>query len=380
MAPIALAFAVLEVTTSAAHPDGSKTALGFVLAARTAPQIVFILIGGTLSDRIPRHHVMVASSLLSGATQSALAVLLLSHHAELWHFVAISAVNGTSSAFFFPASAGIVPQTVPPGTIQQANALLRLAVNSSVVIGAAIGGAIVATAGPGWAIAIDAATFGAAAVFAAAMRLPPSAREEVRSFVRELAEGWLAFRSRTWLWAIVLQFSFLNAAEQGAFQVLGPAQSKAHYGGAGAWGFILACQAAGLICGGLLMLRLRPQRLLVVATFAILLLAPPAALLGPPAHESLVALAAFGMGFGIEVFSVCWDTTMQQQIPGQMLSRVYAYDMLGSVALIPIGFAAAGPIADAIGTSKTLYGAAALVALVTLPVFAVRDVRELRRR
>jgi len=146
------------------------------------------------------------------------------------------------------------------------------------------------------------------------------------------------------------------------------------------WGLILACQSVGLICGGLLLLRAKPQRLLLVATFGILLLAPPAALLGPPAPAAVVAVAAFGMGFGIEVFSVCWDTTMQQQIPGTMLSRVYAYDMLGSVALIPVGFAAVGPIADLIGTRLTLYGAATLVVLVTLPVFAVRDVRELRRR
>lgn len=372
MAPVALAFAVLDLT-------GSKTDLGFVLAARTAPQIVFILIGGTLSDRIKRTHIMVASSLLSGASQGSLAVLLLTHHAQLWHLVAIGAVNGTSSAFFFPASSGVIPQTVPQTLIQQANALLRLAINSSSVIGAAIGGAIVAGVGPGWAIAIDAATFAAGAVFAAAMRVPPTVRAEATHFLRDLVVGWQAFRSRTWLWAIVLQFSFLNAAEQGAFQVLGPAQAEAHYGGARTWGVILACQAAGLIAGGLVMLRFEPQRPLLVATLAILLLAPPAALLGPPAHAAIVAAAAFGMGFGIEIFAVCWDTTMQQQIPGHMLSRVYAYDMLGSVALIPVGFAVAGPIADAIGTRPTLYGAAALVVLATLPILGVRDVRELRR-
>ncbi len=373
MAPIALAFAVLQLT-------GSKSDLGFVLAARSAPQIVFLLIGGIWADRLPRNHVMVASSVLSGASQGALAALLLTGRAELWHLVAISAVNGTSSAFFFPASAGVVPQTVPPVVIQQANALLRLALNSSLVIGAAIGGGIVAAAGPGWAIAIDAATFGAGALFAAAMRLPPSVREDASSFLRELVEGWRAFRSRTWLWVIVLQFSFLNAASAGAFQVLGPVQAKAHLGGAGIWGAILACQSAGLILGGLVMLRLRPQRLLLVASFAILALAPPLALLGPPAPAAAIAAAAFAMGFGIEVFSVCWDTTMQQQIPGAMLSRVYAYDQLGSVAMIPAGFAVAGPLANAIGTRATVYGAAALVVSATLPVFAVRDVRELRRR
>ena len=120
--------------------------------------------------------------------------------------------------------------------------------------------------------------------------------------------------------------------------------------------------------------------MLLVGTLAILAFAPPLALLAPPEPAEAVAAAAFVMGFGIEVFSVCWDTTMQQQIPGAMLSRVYAYDALGSLALIPVGFAATGPIANAIGTRATLYAAAALVVAVTLPVFAVRDVREVRRR
>jgi MFS family permease len=373
MAPIALAFAVLQLT-------GSKSDLGFVLAARSAPQIVFILVGGIWADRLKRNHVMLASSILSGASQGTLAALLLTGNARLWHLLAISAVNGTSSAFFFPASAGVVPQTVPATMLQQANALVRLALNSSFVIGAAVGGGIVAAAGPGWAVAIDAATFGAGALFAAAMRLPPTVREEAANFLRELAEGWRAFRSRMWLWAIVLQFALVNAASAGAFQVLGPVQAQAHFGGAGAWGAILACESAGLILGGLTMLRLRPQRLLLVATVGVLGLAPPLALLGPPAPAPVIAAAALAMGFGIEVFAVCWDTTMQQQIPGQMLSRVYAYDMLGSVALIPLGFAIAGPLADAVGTRATVYGAAALVVAATLPIFAVRDVRELRRK
>ena len=120
--------------------------------------------------------------------------------------------------------------------------------------------------------------------------------------------------------------------------------------------------------------------MLLVATFSILLLALPLALLAPPAVAAAVAAAAFVSGVGLEVFAVCWDTTMQQQIPEQMLSRLYAYDALGSICLVPLGLAVIGPLADAIGTKATLYGAAALIVAATLPVFAVRDVRELRRR
>jgi hypothetical protein len=60
------------------------------------------------------------------------------------------------------------------------------------------------------------------------------------SFFAELGEGWREFRARAWLWGIVLQFSIVNAAETGSFAVLGPPVAKAHLGGAGAWGGVLA--------------------------------------------------------------------------------------------------------------------------------------------
>lgn len=372
MANTAIAFAVLDVT-------GSKTDLGFVLAARSIPQIFFILVGGILSDRLPRNAVMVGSNLASMATQATLAALLLTGAAELWSLVAIAALNGFVSAFFFPASAGIVPQTVPADMIQQANALLRLVLNSTAVVGAALGGVLVVAFGPGWAIAIDAATFGVGAIAIGLMRLPPIVREHAPNFLRELGEGWQAFSSRSWLWAIVLQFSFVNAAFSGALLVLGPVQADEYFG-RGWWAAVLAAESVGLICGGLLMLRIHPQRLLLLATFSVLPIAIPIALLGKPAAAGAIVLAAFAAGFCLEIFAVGWDTTMQQEIPEEMLSRVYSYDMLGSIALVPLGLAVAGPVADAIGTQETLYLTALLIVAATLPVFLVRDVRELRRR
>src|SRR5437867_9786860 len=113
-ANVALAFAVLDLT-------GSKADLGYVLAARSLPQVVFLLVGGIWADRLPRHRVMVVSNVFSGLSQGAIAVLLLSGHAQVWHLLVLAAVNGLSSAFFFPAATGIVPQTVPRQMRQAAN-------------------------------------------------------------------------------------------------------------------------------------------------------------------------------------------------------------------------------------------------------------------
>jgi MFS family permease len=373
IAPVALAFAVLELTDS-------KTDLGLVLAARSLPQVLFMLAGGIWADRLPRHHVMVVSDLISGASQAAVAALLILGEAQIWHLIVFSVVNGTATAFFFPASQGIVPQTVPERLLQQANVLLRLARNATFIGGAALGGVLVAAFGSGTAIAIDAATFFLGALFVAAMRIPARLKLDTPNFLLELAAGWHGFRTRTWLWVIVLQFSLVNTMQAGSMAVLGPVVAKEELGGARDWGLIAACLPIGMVAGGIVCLHLRPRRMLLTATLAILLMPAVLVALGFPLALPLIMAAAFVAGFGIEIFGVLWDTTMQQQIPDEMLSRLYAYDMVGSLALMPVGFAIAGPVAELIGVRATLWGAAAVVVAVTLPVLLVRDVRTLERR
>jgi MFS family permease len=369
----ALAFAVLEVT-------GSKADLGYVLAARTVPQVAFLLAGGVWADRLPRHWVMVGSNLASGASQAVLAALLLTGSAHFTELIVLSAINGTSSAFFFPASMGIVPQTVPETMLQPANALLRLGLNASYIGGAALGGIVVAISSPGWAIAVDAVTFLVAAALVGAMRLPPGLRMAGSSFLAELGHGWREFRARAWLWAIVLQFSIVNAAGTGCTSVLGPVVAKSHLGGAAAWGSVLAADSIGLIVGGMTMLRLRPRRMLLSATLGIFLMPLFPLALAFPLPLAAVIASAFVAGFGTEVFGILWDTTMQQEIPAESLSRVSSYDALGSFALLPVGFAAAGAIAAAVGTRTTFFGAAVLITAATALVLLVRDVRTLQRR
>jgi MFS family permease len=372
-ANVALAFAVLELT-------GSKADLGYVLAARSLPMVVFLLAGGIWADRLPRHHVMVGSNVVSGLSQGAAAALLLSGHARVWHLAVLAALNGTGSAFFFPASVGVIPQTVPRSMLQSANAVLGLGLNSSYMGGAALGGLVVAATSPGVGIACDAASFLLAALFIGAMRLPPTLRIEGSTFVGELHEGWREFSSRTWLWAIVAQFSLVNAVEQGATSVLGPAIAKAHFGGAAAWGLILTTEALGLLVGGLIVLRLRPDRLLLTATLGFLLTIPFLLALAVPSALAVVIAGAALAGIGSEVFLVLWNTTLQQEIAQERLSRVSAYDGLGSVAMIPLGLAVAGPVAQVVGTRETILGAAALALGATLAVLLSRDVRTIRRR
>ena len=371
-APIALAFAVIALT-------GSPADLGYVLSAYMLAHIVFLLAGGVWADRLPRHLVMVTSDILSGASQIGAAVVLLTGVAQTWHLILLAALRGGASAFFMPASTGLVPQIVSTGRLQQANALLSLSRNSTRIAGVALAGILVATMGPGWALGLDGATYAIGALFVGMLKLPPVEATEKREFLRELAEGWREFRSRSWLCVTIVQFALINAYAIGAFLVLGPFVAQKSLGGATAWGLILAAEAVGMILAGLVALRYRPERPLLVATLAVLTMAPLLALLGVAASLALILPAALLAGIGLELYGVFWDTTLQQHIPDEKLSRVSSYDVLGSFALIPIGVAVMGPISGAIGVADTLIGAAVVVVVATLAVVCVSDVRNLRR-
>ena len=142
----------------------------------------------------------------------------------------------------------------------------------------------------------------------------------------------------------------------------------------------MTATSVGLILCGFLMLRWRPRRILFVATLAVFPFALPLLALAGPAPLAVVIACAFAAGFCIEIFGVLWDTTMQQEIPPEKLSRLYAYDMLGSLALTPLALAAVGPISAAIGTRATLIGCTILVFGATALVLLSRDVRTLERR
>ncbi len=372
MAPVALAFAVLGL-------GGSATDLGLVLTLAILPQVVFLLAGGVLADRLPRNLLMVGSNVAAGVAQAVAAYLLLTGRAEIWHLAVIALVRAVASSFFFPAQQGIVPQTVPPELLQQANALLRLMLNATNIGGAALGGLLVATAGPGWAIALDAISYLVAAAILLPMRVRAPEHDESETFLRELAHGWHAFRTRTWIWVVVLGFAFTNGAESAALNVLGPIVAKESLGGASVWGFVLAAQGVGLVIGSLVALRLRPRRPLFISVAVMLLLVPPLVLLALEAPWPALAGATVLTGISIELFTVFWDTALQTHVPNDVLSRVSAWDAVGSIVLIPVAFAVVGPVSDAIGIERTLWICSVVVLVGVVAQLLSRDVRNLPR-
>jgi MFS family permease len=369
MAPVSLAFAVLHLTRNPVD-------LGLVLAAQSVSLVLFLLVGGAIADRFPRSRVLIVANLGAAVSQGLVATLLILGTYNLTVIVALEFVNGMLSAFTSPAMRGIVPELVDRDQIQQANSLLGSSRNAIRIFGPTIAGLIVATAGGGWALAIDAASYFLAAVCMARLSLPQQMTSK-GSVLGDIRDGWTGFRSITWVWTIVAAFCVTNFVQVAIWTVLGPTVAE-HTIGATSWGVVLSAKAVGLLVMSVIMYRLTVRRLLSIGQLSMLLGSLPLLALGAGLNVAMLVAAAFVAGLGSGLFGIAWETSLQEHVPNNLLSRISSYDDLGSFIAIPLGQVLVGPIAAAFGAGAVaLVGGAVYAVAVLMPLLspAVRELR-----
>jgi predicted MFS family arabinose efflux permease len=369
---VALALYVTEI--------GSPTDVGIVLAAHALPLVAFLLVGGVWADRLPRHRVMVVTDLVRFALHAALAALIFSGAVEIWHIAVIEALFGTAEAFFRPAYTGLVPQTVPEPLIQDAKAAGGTVETVAEFVGPALATALVLGVGAGWAFAIDAATFLVSAAFL--VRLRPRERgaaPERSTWLLDLREGWHEVRSRAWVWVTIAAFSVAVVAAFAPFATLGPTIAEQQYGGRAAYGVVTAAMGLGTIAGALVGFRWRPRHPIRAGFWFALPWPAVQGLFAVGAPLPLLAVAFALAGCGISLFGIWWETALAERIPPHLLSRVSAYDWMGSLALLPLGYLAAGPLGERLGAAEVL-GAGSLIAVVALAMaLSTRDIWTMSR-
>lgn len=140
MTPVALAFAVLQI------PRGQQL-LGYILAAEILPNVLMVLIGGTIADRYRRDTLLVISNLGSGLSQACIACIVLLGASPYFIFP-LAIVNGILAAFTSPAMRGIIQEIVPQkDNIKQANSVLNATRSAAKIVGPTVAGILVATIG-----------------------------------------------------------------------------------------------------------------------------------------------------------------------------------------------------------------------------------------
>ena len=371
--PIALAFGVLDL------PGATPTSLSIVLAAQAVPLVIMLPIGGVVADRLGRARVISVTDIVLSGFVFTVAALFVTGNATVPLLAVLSFIMGILNGLWWPAMSGLVPDVMGDDEhLQPANAYISVASNGGLIVGNAIGGLLVAAFGSGVAIAIDATTFLIAGLLVFTFRHVSKPNQSEESMLGDLAHGWRVFISFKWVWVITLCFSFIVMVLRGAEEVMGPVLALEAYGGPAGWAFVLASMSVGLLAGAVLGSRIRVARpmlfgMLVSLTLPVWLVCLAFALPLP-----VIAVGAFMWGVAIELFMVLWMTALQTHVPRDSLSRVMAYDAMGSLMFGPIGLALAGPLVAVVGLETGFLIAAGVALVAILASLLSSSVRNLR--
>ncbi|REE96237.1 putative MFS family arabinose efflux permease [Thermomonospora umbrina] len=368
---LALTWGTLEL----GHGAGG---VSLVLACEAIPQLLLVLAGGIISDRFRRNRVLVGADLLSACTWAGLAACFMAGAAPLSLVCGLAVLVGVGTALFSPAVEGIVADLVEGETRQVANALLRQAAATGLIIGLALSGVVVAAVGPGWAAALN----GVALLVSAGLlaRLGLQAHTHGRSSpLAELRVGWREFAARQWLWVIALQGAVVIAVISAFNGVIGPLYMSQGHGGPRAWGLVAGCEALGTLVGGRIAAHWYPLRPIMAAVLLIAPLGVPMLLLAAGSAWPVLACAMLVAGVCQTTFATFWATTVQNSVPNEVLSRVRSWDLLGALTLAPLGLLVAGPVAATAGTEPTAAGGGLLILTAAALALLSPQVRTLRR-
>ncbi|MFE0423182.1 MFS transporter [Streptomyces sp. NPDC058953] len=372
MLPVAITAAVLEAGYGA-------SGVGYALAALVAPFAALIIFGGVMSDRFGARRLMVVSDVGRLFSQGVLALLFLLGTPPMWQILALLALIGAGSALFQPGVASITPLIARD--VQKANATLRVAESVTVVIGPSVAGLLLVVSSPAVVVGVDALTYAASGVCLLRLRsvpMGPGERDGASTFRSDLVEGWREFRSRTWLWSVIVVFMLWQLAGAGPTTTLGNSELVTDHG-ASVFGLVMSSLGAGSVLGGLIAMRLRPRYPLRAGALSMILWVPMplSVALGLPAP--LVAVCYGVSGVGMAFWIVMFHTSVQTHVPQDVLGRVHAYDAAGSLVMKPVGQAAAGPLALLVGTAPLLYVSASMALVVAVLLLAIPAVRGLKR-
>lgn len=375
LSPIALAYGVLSL-------DGANGKdLSLVMSARIFPMIALMLFGGVIGDRFKRNRIVGGTDILGSSFVAISAASFIFGFASVPLLVFMGFLFGILNAMWWPAMSGVLPALVPKEKLKDGNAVLGLLSNFGYVVGALMGGTLVTFFGSGWALLVDALSFFIAGVLVWKLDVPPMEHRERRSIFTELKDGWFEFKSRPWLVAMVIAFTGINACFEALVQVLGPLAFNENSHGPRNWSLNLAGLTVGMICGGVIALRVHLNRPMFFSMIVIGLSAIWEFALAIRAPLLLTLVGAFLAGIAIEIYTVNWSTTMQRHIPEESFSRVTAYDAFGSFALAPLGIVVAGPLAMYYGVHRVLWitgGVTLVCAIVALLVKSVRNLRSVQ--
>ena len=349
MGPIALAFGILAL------PNGSANILGFVLGVTTIVFLIMTPFGGVIADKYGRARMVGLTDMAAGLVLLVQVAYFARGDVPIAVLLIVNGFFGLMWGIFWPAFSGLVPAVLPEAGLQKGNALNAFMTNAGVILGAAAAGILIDIFGVAFTLAIDAISFIVSGFMIFTFRhLTPRAKTSENTMLDDLIHGWRVFLSFRWIVIIVASFSFIVMCWAAAENVLGPLIALEHFNGSKSWSFVITAESAGLIVGSIIAIKVKPKypmRFLMLSSFSITFyiwsMAKPQSLL-------MIAFGAFLFGITLDLWGTLWYTALQRKVPRDSLSRVSAFDGMGSMMFRPVGLAIAAPLSILFGIENVL--------------------------
>ena len=370
--PIALAVTVLDA-------GGSATTLGIILAVRVLSGVVMAPVGGVWADRLPRRTILILADGFR-AIMGSVVVFIDPKNISMWILGGIVVLMGVSDAFGGPAAGAIMPSILPDHLLPAGNVVRGIALKGSTIAGPGIAGIIVVSLGTH-------ATYVATSIFflvgaALLVRInegPKVASENHRStFTEEIREGVRVVWYYKWIAAMIIMASLQLMLVIGVENVLLPVITKRDFGTASVFATAAALFSAGGAISAVICIKSKVKNpgLVSVVVWGLFILAP--LVLAFPNSKGLIFIAYLIAGFSVGPWEAFWSTQVQREVPAEYQGRVFAIDYMGSLGLMPLGMALAGPLVNLFGERELLIGVAVFHLIICAAVLFVPGVKEMK--
>jgi len=370
--PIALAVTVLDA-------GGSATTLGIILAVRVLSGVVLAPIGGVWADRLPRRTILIAADGFR-AIMGSVVVFIDPKSISMWILGGIVVLMGVSDAFGGPAAGAIMPSILPDHLLPAGNVVRGIALKGSTIAGPGIAGIIVVSLGTHATYVATSIFFLVGAVLLVRINEGPKVASEnpQTTFVEEMREGLQVVWYYKWIAAMILMASVQLMMVVGVENVLLPVITKRDFGTASVFATSAALFSAGGAISALICIKSKVKNpgLVSVVVWGLFVLAP--LVLAFPSSKSVIFIAYFIAGFSVGPWEAFWATQVQREVPAAYQGRVFAIDYMGSLGLMPLGMALAGPLVNVFGEGELLIGVAVFHLFICAVVLLVPGVKQMK--
>ena len=370
--PIALAISVLDA-------GGSATILGLSLGVRIVAGVIFAPIGGVWADRLPRRTVLIAADGFRAVIGS-IVVFVEPESISFWALGAIMFFMGVSDAFGGPAVGAIMPSILPDHLLPVGNVVRGIATKGGTIAGPGIAGVLIVSFGTHATYIATSCFFllGAAMLFRVTEKPNAQGQREPEKFLHEVKEGLRVVWYYKWIAAMIVMATFQLMMVVGVENVLLPVITKRDFGTAAVYATAAALFSAGGLISAIISIKMKIKNpgTVAVVVWGLFIFAP--LVLAFPSSRELIYLAYFLAGFSVGPWEAFWFTTVQREVPAEYQARVFSIDYMGTVGLLPLGMAIAGPLADWLGERPLLIGISILHIAICAAVLFVPGVKQMK--